>query len=158
MSAISRMLVNVLSVLQENPAPATPEDSLLTPKIVLLVDNDPISQARGAQILAEHSCTILRADTPCEAIKLFEDYSLVIDLVIVDVNLPGMSGFELGQRLLQCSPDAPILYASETPAEKVVKEGVFILQKPFDSAELIRSVGTVLDPALQKSPHWAVIL
>ena len=101
MSAISRMLVNALDVLLGQPGSAPPENSPLTPKLVLFVDDDSMSLTLGTQILAEHSYTTLQARTPSQAIKLFEDYCLVIDLVIVDVNIPQMSGFELAELVLQ---------------------------------------------------------
>ena len=155
MSAISRMLVNALDALLGQPGSAPPENSLPTPKIVLLVDDDPMSLTLGAQILAQHSYTTLQAGTPSQAIKMFEDYCLVIDLVIVDVNLPGMSGFELAERVLQLNPHVPVLYTSGTSGEKRLREGVFMIVKPFKSEELIRSVASILDPVLQQAPNWA---
>ena len=155
MSAISRMLVNALDVLLGQPGSAPPENSPLTPKVVLFVDGDPVSLTLGAQILSERSYTTLQAGTPSQAIKMFEDYCLVIDLVIVDVNLPGMSGFELAERVLQLNPHVPVLYTSGTSGEKTLQEGVFMIDKPFKSEELIRSVAKILDPVLQHAPDWA---
>jgi DNA-binding response OmpR family regulator len=72
-----------------------------------------------------------------------------IDLVIVDVVMPQMSGVALARRIHERWPGMRILFMSAYPAEVLVREGlehpnVIFLAKPFSGGELLSKVTAAL--------------
>lgn len=71
-----------------------------------------------------------------------------VDLVILDVMLPGLDGFTVGQRIKQHSPDMPILMLSARTAVEDKLEGLSFaddyLTKPFHPDELAARVEVLL--------------
>jgi two-component system response regulator HydG len=73
-----------------------------------------------------------------------------IDLLITDVNMPGVTGDALLARMREVRPEAPVIiitaFGSVEQAVEMVKAGAFqYLTKPFDTDELLRTVATALD-------------
>jgi CheY-like chemotaxis protein len=79
---------------------------------------------------------VLAAPTPEAALRLAESHTGTIDLLVTDVIMPGMSGKELGERLLNAFPRVKLLYMSGYTADViahhgVLDDGVLFMQKPF---------------------------
>lgn len=73
-----------------------------------------------------------------------------IDLVITDVNMPGVTGDELLAAMRTQRPEAPVIvitaFGSVEQAVEMVKAGAFqYLTKPFDTDELLRTVSEALE-------------
>ena len=69
--------------------------------------------------------------------------------VILDIHMPGLSGFDVHSRLRSKRTDVPVVFitASDDPSlDQIVLEakGVKLLRKPFSSDELLNAVGTAL--------------
>ena len=125
--------------------------SLQPAKTVLIVDDDPVNLLLGATILKKSGCISLRAAGPNQAIALFEQYGLVIDLLITDVNMPGMSGYELGEYLRRRNPRLPVLCMSAGSVKDALPTGFSFIQKPFTSGGFIQGVVSALDPSSDAS-------
>ena len=74
----------------------------------------------------------------------------LLDLVLLDVVMPGMSGRELSDRLQTMQPDVKVLYMSGYTDEAIVHHGVLepgvaFLEKPFTPDLLLRRVRETLD-------------
>jgi PAS domain S-box-containing protein len=112
-----------------------------TPLRILLVDDDPIIQETMPSILAylEHSVQV--ASRGQEALDLLQE-GLDVDLVILDHNMPGLSGAETLVQLKALRPGLPVLLSTgflEPSVEELVKsyQGVWLLNKPY-SLQAIR--------------------
>jgi FixJ family two-component response regulator len=69
--------------------------------------------------------------------------------VVLDVNMPGLSGFEVQSRLCASHIGLPVVFITasddRTPAEAALKlGGVRLLRKPFSNDELLEAVGAAL--------------
>ncbi|GIP18474.1 DNA-binding response regulator [Paenibacillus montaniterrae] len=77
-----------------------------------------------------------------------EDYAQAVDLVILDVMLPGLDGFSVGKRLKRVSPELPILMLSARTAVEDKLEGLGFaddyVTKPFHPDELAARVEVLL--------------
>lgn len=109
--------------------------------IVLLVDDDPFVVSLMARALRNSGLTVLEANSGEEAVKLIFEVQHV-DLVISDVNMPGMSGSQLMGIVRRNWPDSKFLFCSGYP-EQFSAQGwremeCSVLQKPF-SANLLTS-------------------
>ena len=91
---------------------------------------------------------MLEAGNSREALKLFEGYAASIDLLLSDVEMPGMSGIELARQTSVEWPDVRVLLYS---ANLSLAEGAGfpLLSKPFLPKALLNSVSN----ALQSPPH-----
>lgn len=89
-------------------------------RIVLVDDNESILSALQRYLSTYPSFEVVgttnTATTACDLIEIIQP-----DLVITDLEMPGVNGFELTQQLRQAHPDLTIimLTASETPAHRV---------------------------------------
>lgn len=113
----------------------------------LLVEDD-ISAANGITLMLNASGAVVdAADTGEEALELARHYDY--DIVILDLGLPDMEGFEVVRRMRAARSAIPVLILSglSTPQAKVKGLGVGAddyMTKPFDKAEFIARVHAVV--------------
>ena len=122
---------------------------------VMVVDDDPGVRRFVVRVLREagHEVTALGDAESALARVLGERPRLFL----LDINLPGMHGIDLAQKLrktrgMEAVP-VVILSVRTHPSDKVVafaSGAVRYLEKPFKKAELLDAVGTALDWAEQK--------
>ncbi|MCE5243135.1 MAG: PAS domain S-box protein [Syntrophobacteraceae bacterium] len=117
---------------------------------ILVVEDEEMIREMTALILKRQGYTIRKASNPKEALEMCKNGELRVDLLLTDVIMPGMSGKELADRLLQMRPDIKVLFMSGYTSNVVVNRGVLedglnFLPKPFSIADLCRKVATVLN-------------
>jgi signal transduction histidine kinase/ligand-binding sensor domain-containing protein/serine phosphatase RsbU (regulator of sigma subunit) len=117
---------------------------------ILIVDDEPVNQQVLANYLGLENHTILQAMSGIEALELVEQ-KLLPDLILLDVMMPHMSGFEVCRRLrASYSPiDLPILILTAKNRTRDLVAGFEAgandyLAKPFDKRELMARVNTLL--------------
>ncbi len=108
---------------------------------VLLVEDEGIILKMGQKMLERLGYQVLIAASPREAFRLAEEYHGKIDLLITDVIMPEMNGWDLAEGLLSMYPGLKRLFMSGYTAEAIVhhnvlNEGEHFLQKPFSAGEL----------------------
>ena len=107
-------------------------------QILILDDEQPLLQSLTLELgRGGHQC--LAAETGAEAMSIIDKES--IDMAILDVQLPDISGLEVLRKLRQEMPEVPVLmvtaYASVDSAVEAMKEGALdYLEKPLDLEEL----------------------
>lgn len=108
---------------------------------ILLVEDEPTILRLGRRMLESLGYTVMAADTPGGAIRLAEEHTGEIHLLMTDVIMPEMNGRELAKRLLSLYPNIKRLFMSGYTADViahhgVLDEGVHFLQKPFSKKDL----------------------
>lgn len=117
---------------------------------ILVVDDDPQVREVVARMLETDGYLVLRAAGGDEAQTLASRADSPIDLLLVDLVMPGAGGREVAARLREVQPGAAVLHMSGYTNDPVVhlsileREAAFI-EKPFSSEELNRRVRAVLD-------------
>ena len=117
---------------------------------ILLVEDELAILNMASMILTKHGYTVLQANTPGEAIRLADEQSGNIDLLITDVVMPEMNGKELAHKLMTLNPILKCIFISGYTADAisqhvVLDEGVNFIQKPFSLPDLAVKVREVLD-------------
>jgi CheY-like chemotaxis protein len=117
---------------------------------VLLVEDEARVRKLILGILKAHGYTVLEATRGEEAIRLCKSRPGAIDLAVIDVVMPEMSGPDLARQIAPICPAMRVLYISGYTDEAVVhhgipQSGVEFLQKPFLPDALLRKVREVLD-------------
>lgn len=108
---------------------------------VLIVDDEEIMLEIGREILESLGYQVLTAENGVVATALYERERENIDLVMLDIVLPGMSGGEIFAALKKINPTVKVLLVSGySPggevAEILAEGGCGFLQKPFDLFKL----------------------
>lgn len=107
---------------------------------VLVIDDNIVILNEIRQILANEGCRVLATTDPLTGLDLFLAHSFAIDLVILDVLLPGFCFEEMLERIIELRPDTRILVVSGFCRDYIrhcLGAGSwFYLQKPFDAAQL----------------------
>lgn len=116
-------------------------------KKILLVDDDEVLRQVVTHHLEEAGYRVLAESRGADGLKLFETASP--DLVITDIQMLEMDGFELIARIRAASPDVPIIavtaFASVDSAVQAMKLGADdYLTKPFKKEALLHSVNKAL--------------
>lgn len=125
------------------PAACAPEE---TPRYraretVLLVEDEDAVRRLARLTLESHGFTVLEARSPGDALLLAEQHSDSIDLLVTDMIMPGMSGRELVERLLQSRPGLKVLYMSGYSDDVLddrgaLGPGMAFLPKPYSPTTL----------------------
>lgn len=114
---------------------------------VLLIEDD-LTAARGLSLMLKSGGTVVdQADTGEEALELARHYDY--DIVLLDLMLPDMEGYEVVRRMRVARIDTPVLILSglSRPQAKVKGLGMGaddFLTKPFDKAELLARMQAVV--------------
>jgi len=116
---------------------------------VLLVDDEEVILDVSEKVLKVLGYKVLVARGGAEAIEIFKKHQDSIDLVLLDIIMPHMSGGEVYDRLKEISPDVKVLlssgYSIDGEASKIMERGCNgFIQKPFDIMQLSQSLRTIL--------------
>jgi two-component system, cell cycle sensor histidine kinase and response regulator CckA len=126
------------------PTQLTPQLRLDTRMILVADDNAAILEFAGAALVSRGYRVIL-AKNGQEAVSLFTNRSNEIELVILDVDMPGLGGREAYSRMRAVVPGLLAIFTTGHSAETAsldskIQEGAAFLQKPYDVDALHQSV------------------
>ena len=112
---------------------------------VLIVDDQPGMTETLADILEDRGCEVFLATNGMQALQHVTERR--VDMVLMDVIMPGMNGVETFRAMKQVRPHTPVVmmtgYKVEHLINDAMREGsLAVLQKPIDPDML---VGLVLD-------------
>lgn len=115
---------------------------------VLLVEDEPLIRMNMAEILQQAGCLVVEAGSAEEAMAALQ--TAPIDVLVTDVNLPGVSGPELAIRARELRPDIGLVFATGEPsaAPTVGDARAAVLAKPYPPEALISAVRSVFDGAM----------
>jgi CheY-like chemotaxis protein len=119
---------------------------------VLIVDCEPVVRTLLQNMLQIGGFETLSASSAREALTLWRDRSAPIDVVVTEINLPGMSGLELADSLSAVQPNVRILLISGY-LEEVISAEIFsgpnraFLAKPFVRAALAEKLSQLMAPS-----------
>jgi len=110
---------------------------------ILIVDDEPNYLIVLAELLSEEGFEVFTADGAAKALELARETDL--DLVVTDMNMPGMNGMELLKALKTIDLDLPVImitaFGEVDKAVSAMQTGAFTyLTKPFNNDELIVNI------------------
>jgi two-component system cell cycle sensor histidine kinase/response regulator CckA len=113
---------------------------------ILVVDDTASVLNLVVEILEAANFHVLHARSGAAAVKLAAGHSGKIDLLLSDVQMPEMSGPELGDALKQARPDMHVMFMSGFTGGDllVLNYGWAFIDKPFVSKQLVEMVNAVL--------------
>ena len=117
--------------------------------IVLLVEDEAVVLKVGLELLKKMGYTALGAMDGTMALEVFRANKNAIDLVILDMILPGMGGGEVFEQLRKIKPDVKVLISSgcdiDDHVNDVLEKGcIGFIQKPYTIEELYDCLNDIL--------------
>jgi two-component system cell cycle sensor histidine kinase/response regulator CckA len=125
--------------------PAPPKGS----ETILLVDDEDGVRKLVYAILQSNGYSVIEASNGTAALAAYEKNKHKIDLVLTDIVMPQMDGFELGERLTEENPALKVLFMSGYRDSPIGGQGAKVtrpfLHKPFTPDMLLAKVREILD-------------
>jgi len=131
----------------------------MRPEQILVVDDEKRIVESISSCLKKEGFQTTSAYDGDQAIKIFKQQKF--DLVLLDVNMPVMSGYEVLEHIINIDEDALIVIitgnASIESAVRALKNGAWdYLKKPFEYADLIKTVKNALSQKRLKAEKRAI--
>ena len=132
---------------------AADEQLLKGSETILLVDDEQLIVDVCREMLNELGYDVFVAHDGAEAIRIFKEHRGVIDMVILDMIMPGMGGDQVFEHLKGIDPKVKVLvssgYGFETQVREIREQGYAgFVQKPFNFQSLSRKIRQVLESSL----------
>jgi DNA-binding NtrC family response regulator len=119
-------------------------------RTILVVEDEALLRIVVVEILQEAGYAVLQAPdgaSGCEIMKT----GAPIDLLISDIKMPGMSGYDVARECLQMKPEMRVMlmtgYAQEPLPDNMRNSGIEVIHKPFDFDEFVKKVQRKLEIA-----------
>jgi PAS domain S-box-containing protein len=129
----------------------TKEDKILQGnERILLVEDDKSVRLLAATILSNLGYKIYESSNGKEALTMISNKNTPIDLIITDMIMPEMNGYELAEKLKVIKPDIRIIFTSgytedHIASNGIVDESIYFLPKPYSPKTMAKKVRAVLD-------------
>jgi signal transduction histidine kinase/CheY-like chemotaxis protein len=154
----TRVAVRLPALGLESQAPNATESGSSLPSVmpatveearVLIVDDEPLVRRAGRRILMQQGHSVLEAAGGEQALELYGADEETIDLVLLDMLMPGMDGKETYQRLRKLDPDVVVIlttgHSLQGDIDQLLADGARgFVPKPFTAKELTSVVARVL--------------
>ncbi|OQW98213.1 MAG: hypothetical protein BWK74_05110 [Desulfobacteraceae bacterium A6] len=116
---------------------------------ILFVDDEEMIISLGKEILKKLGYNVLLANGGREALEVYENNRGKIDLVILDMIMPDLSGNDVFEKMREIDPDARVLlssgYSINGQAAEIIKKGCCgFIQKPFNLIQLSNIIDKIM--------------
>lgn len=123
---------------------------------VLIVDDEELICFVLTHLLKVHGYDSRTANRGDRALRMIEDKRP--DLIIMDIRMPGMSGFDVLERIREFDSDVPVILMTALPGVRdaviAMKATAFdYMAKPFNNDDMVATVERALSVAAELRPH-----
>ena len=133
---------------------STPQQYPITPSAtdagILLVEDEPLIRKYSFEMLRSLNFNARSAKNGAEAIEIYQKHHSEIDLVILDMIMPGMDGLMVYKAMIQTNPKLRVIvtsgYDTDKRIDEILLDGYHILlKKPYTREELAQNIMAVLN-------------
>lgn len=112
---------------------------------ILVVDDDAEIRGLLDTLLRRRGMKVLTASDGLEGLTLFERHMERIQVILLDLTMPGMNGLEVSKAIRALRPDVPIIISSGVVEEVTFEHSqrprsVALLQKPYNTEILYAAI------------------
>ena len=132
---------------------AQPEKARTPPggtETILVGEDDATLRSLARTVLENVGYTVIMAEDGEDTVRQFRDHSEAIQLLLLDVIMPGKNGKEAYEEIRKVKPDVKVLFTSGYTADLIQKKGILdgdinLVYKPVSPTELLIKIREVLD-------------
>jgi two-component system, cell cycle sensor histidine kinase and response regulator CckA len=121
-----------------------------SPATLLVVDDEAPHRFVVSRLLTGAGYRVLEAENGLEALRLVEDSQNEIRLVVADLRMPVMNGYELADRLTARPVQIPMIFISGYRQSSIALPGP-VFMKPFSTTHLVEEIRRLLAKATTHS-------
>jgi CheY-like chemotaxis protein len=116
---------------------------------ILIVDDEHFVRETADKMLRSLGYSVMTAESGQEAVARYIHSREIINLVLIDMIMPGMDGTETFIKLKEVNPEVKVIlssgYTLDRDAQKLVDEGLAgFIQKPFNLRALTKTIAEVM--------------
>ena len=139
---------------QGEAATAQDEEELEIPpgrgELILLVEDETVIIEMNSRMLQRLGYRVIATISPAEAIALARQHREELRLLLTDIIMPEMNGYDLSKAITTDHPEIKVLFVSGYTANVISRQGVLpegmnFLQKPFMKRELATKLHRILN-------------
>ncbi|MDQ3222335.1 MAG: response regulator, partial [Gemmatimonadota bacterium] len=117
---------------------------------LLLVEDEAPVRESIRRLLEWHGYSVIEAQNGADALRLYDGNPTAVDLVLTDLTMPGMGGYELVEQLHTRHPELRVLFMSgyaerAMTSNGAVPTGTGYVEKPFSVETLMQRLREVLE-------------
>lgn len=117
--------------------------------MVLIVDDEEDLRDIMRRMLERRGFDTLVAGDREQAIAICQEHTGIIDVLVTDLKLPGVSGADLARTASELRPEMGVVYISGLPKDLAVAQGLIgpeslLVKKPFTSDVLLEALRSIL--------------
>jgi CheY-like chemotaxis protein len=140
----------LMDIIEEEKEPLSTPPLLRGEETILLVDDEPALLDTGTELLSFLGYHVLTADSGENALSVIAEEKGRIDLVILDLMMPGMGGVKCLSEILKIAPSMKVIiasgYASSIKMDDIISAGAAdFIQKPYHIDALSKIIRKCLD-------------
>lgn len=122
------------------------------PPVILLVEDNPVNQILSKKLLVKMGAKVIVVENGEKAARFFEKEHIPVDLILMDIQMPVMDGYDATRAIRPQNPHIPIIALSANAyvedIERSQEAGMNdYLSKPFKPEELFAVINKWLVPA-----------
>jgi two-component system, cell cycle sensor histidine kinase and response regulator CckA len=119
-------------------------------QLILLVEDETVILEMNSRILQRLGYRVIASSSTSEAIALAHQHREELQLLLTDIIMPEMNGYDLSQVILGDNPQLKVLFISGYTANVIARQGVLpegmnFLQKPFMKRDLAKKLHHILN-------------
>lgn len=116
---------------------------------ILVVEDDPKVRALVVETLASNGYTVFEAENGEDALRVFKNNMDTIELILTDVIMPQMNGYEFTTEARRLKKEVKILFMSGYTDDIIISRGLLahninLIHKPFTLSDLLGKLNAVL--------------
>ena len=138
--------------LADNQSNAIPDFKKTLKGTILIIDDEELVRELGKDILEAYDYGVLLADNGDKGVSIFNEHKDTIDLVILDIIMPGKDGKQAFREIREIKPDVKVIlctgYGNEASFDDLFSAGAAdFLAKPFQRDQLLQKVENLVGRA-----------
>jgi len=125
-------------------SPAKPNAPNCPIRTVLVIDDEEVVRRVTAAVLESAGVRALSVSSGEAGLEMYQEHRTIIDVVLLDLNMPGLGGAETLEELRSIAPEVAVVVTSPYEKEQAlfsIEEDVRFLRKPYNREILLRSLG-----------------
>jgi len=151
---IGSTFVVYLPVVEGSSTRHSPKKAVLKPmegsEIIMVVDDEEDIRMLTTELLESFGYTAVSFEDGKQALASFEKDPDYFDLIITDMTMPGMTGYEFAKKVLTIKKKMPIIlctgYSENISKDRALEIGIAqYLQKPFQNQELLSIIRKIMN-------------